>query len=775
MSPETSDQDSSHPTDRSSRAVSREERDRIILSNPVLSLAFSTANATLISLYQPDTQTELIDPTEASAEGFLWRLQLTTQDGSLLTLTSRHSAEFAHSLGYQRRCRDLRLSLQWRDFRLGPTLIEAQVTAQILLSPDTSFALFELELQLPERLSVRSVAFPCICALGFPDPLTEEALFLPLSGGALIHNPRSALHSPQKTSCQAVYPGPASVQMLGYSCGNHTTAWLASRDPSGARKTMTASAMAHSSRLALWISHHPTSRDNHLWRLDHPVALGLVRGDWFEAARDYRAWALEQPWCTAGNRRERALPTLTSSYGLWLSHWGAPRASLAAARELQRIINIPIKLDWRCWHSCARDGAYPDYFPPREGDQVFALAKQHLSEAGVLTQLTFSGLNVSPQSKTSIADEAHRYTLLPSQQSDSSPGPDSFPSPLTPMCPSTRYWREKLVALTQQALQHGAEGLYLEDLTASEPLLCQNPDHEHGPPTPSQWAGGIRATLRAVRAAVGETMHLAADGPVEPYLDLLDAFFSPHPAAEREGLFPQQLAHHCAPIPLFSSVYHDYSTLIGPPLFLLNFRPHDPLWPAAAVADLRLPSYLMERDFEPQFCLEVARATSWGHHLLLADFSTDQAHHESTHRRIAFLAAALRAQAWGVGALLPYAEFMGPLQIDSPTLDIDFLINPPHATPADRRSLHLTIHPILGSAWRTPGGGLALVLVNAHHQLLEFAACLPSSRLSPQLPLHLVGRTFSEDGDVPAASLRASGTEISGRLPGRCVLLVTLR
>jgi hypothetical protein len=35
--------------------------------------------------------------------------------------------------------------------------------------------------------------------------------------------------------------------------------------------------------------------------------------------------------------------------------------------------------------------------------------------------------------------------------------------------------------------------------------------------------------------------------------------------------------------------------------------------------------------------------------------------------------------------------------------------------------------------------------------------------------------TFSEDGDVPAATLRASGSEISGRLPGRSVVLLTLR
>ena len=748
------------------RALSCERPDRIILSNALISLAFATTNGTLVSLYHPDSQTELIDPAEAGAEGFLWRLDVGTPDDSLAAITSREATEFVFSLGSEGTRGEARLALEWRGFRVAGTAIEGKASARILLPPDSPLALFEFEIELPERVAVLSVSFPCLCALGSPGHAAGDSLFLPLSGGMLIRNPHLALHSPQKTCCQAIYPGSASLQMLGYRGGRVTT-WLASQDQSAAKKTMTASAMAHSNRLALWIEQH-CSPDERSWHLDHPVALGLVQGDWFDAARQYRAWATQQAWCGRGSRRERALPTLTSSYGLWLSYWGGPRGSAAAARELQRLINTPIKLDWRCWHKCARGGAYPDYFPPREGEQGFALAKQQLSEAGVLTQLNLSGLFASPEAETWEGEGADRYALAAPTSGDGS-------RELVRMCPSTPYWRSKLGVLARQAVQLGADGIYLEDLIGSLPLVCERAEHEHGAGSAGQWTNSVRAELKAVRDAVGEAIHLSTDGPGEPYLDIVDAFFSPHPAAEREGLLPTHLEHHCTPIPLFSSVYHDYSTLIGPPLSLVNQRPHDPLWPAGVVADLRLPAYLMERDFGPQFCLEVARAICWGHHLLLASFSPDQARREDVRRKLAFLAAGLRAQAWGVGALLPYAEFMGPLEVDSPILDLAFLVNPCDATPSDRRSLHVNTHPILGSAWRTPGGGLSLVFVNAHQQLLEFSAHLPSSRLLLEPPLHLVGRTFSEDGDAPAASLLVSGTEISGRLPGRCVLLVTLR
>ncbi len=143
-------------------------------------------------------------------------------------------------------------------------------------------------------------------------------------------------------------------------------------------------------------------------------------------------------------------------------------------------------------------------------------------------------------------------------------------------------------------------------------------------------------------------------------------------------------------------------------------------------------------------------------------------------RKLAFLAAAARATAWGVGALLPFSEFMGPLAVDSPPLSINLLVNPFHSSAAERRAMQRAVRPVLGSAWRSPGGSLALVLVNIHDRAQDFTARLRSQRLHLQLPLRLVGRVFSEDGDVPAPTLRASGSEIGGRLSARSILLLSL-
>ena len=173
--------------------------------------------------------------------------------------------------------------------------------------------------------------------------------------------------------------------------------------------------------------------------------------------------------------------------------------------------------------------------------------------------------------------------------------------------------------------------------------------------------------------------------------------------------------------------------------------------------------------------MEVARATIWGHHPVLENFVPGQTRDDANRHKMAFLAATVRASAWGVGALLPFAEFMGPLAAESSALDIALLVNGPRSVPSQRRSICRRVKPVLGTAWRAPGGSTALVLTNMDAQPQDFAARLRSRRLGVQLPLRMAGRVFSEDGDTAAPKLRAAGSEISGNLPARSVLLMSLR
>jgi len=759
------------------RAGFREEHDRIVLANAFFNLAFSTlANGTLISIYHRHSQTEFVNADEAVAEGLLWRLSVTAGDGSSASITNRTCGEFTYSTASEQDG-SLRLRLNWSGLRVGAAPVEGEVAAECLFPAHAPTALTALQVRIANHLSLQAIEFPCLCALGSSDPQAEESLFLPLSGGLLIPEPRGLLFPGETRRWEVAYPGPAAMQLLGYTCGPQATLGLGSHDPSGSEKTLLAAGMPHSNRLMLSIAGPPVRTEEGVWLPGYPLALSVVTGDWFEAAREYRGWAIEQPWCARGRGGLRNLPPLTAAQGLWVSFWGGPRAVVTVMRELQRLVSMPLKLDWRCWHGCARDGTYPDYFPPRDGYQFFSQAVRQLTEGGVLTQLSFSGLFASPDSEQWKADEAGRYTLageVGRPVSSSSEAGATLGS-LTRMCPLTAYWREKLAGLARAAVSQGVKGVYLEDIVSSGPLRCENAGHGHGAATREQWVQSVRAFLQQVRGVLGREAHLATDGPAEAFLDLVDVMFTSHAAAEREGTFEGQFGNRWSLLPLFAAVYHSYCTLVSSGTSLANNRPYDTRWTADTIAELHEPEDLIQKGFQEQFYLEAARAVVWGEQAMLANLTFRQERDEASRRKMAFIAAALRAQTWGVGTLLPFSEFLGLLDISAPEIGVELLTNPRCSAPDDRTATRRFVVPVLGSAWRTPGAGTALVLANIHEQPVEFSASLRTSRLGLSPPLQLAGRAFSQDGDAAPAALHASGSEIAGRLPGRAVFLLSIR
>jgi hypothetical protein len=436
--------------------------------------------------------------------------------------------------------------------------------------------------------------------------------------------------------------------------------------------------------------------------------------------------------------REHHRPALTAYQGIWLTHRGGGGGANEAAQALLRQVNAPVRLDWRGWHG----EPYPDCFPPRDGDDGFARTLEELGESGIYVQLALDGLHASSHSAA--------WAELASTARE--PAPDGL-AEMRLAAP----WQHLLANLAAAGTKRGAEGICVDS------LLTAPPREDDGP-----WTERVRGTLGAVRQALGDSYQLAAAGPSETCLDLLDAFASYHTIADRLDTHGDRFGARWSPIPLFSTVYHEYCAhlALGPTLTgSIPFEgQQDPPRPA---------------DFSTQFCLEIARGILWGRQLALSHFHPDQARDERHLRRLLFVAAALRAQTWGVGAMLSHSEFLGPLAAEAPALEADFLMGigverRPREAP---HLLRRRISPVLGSAWRLPGGGNALLLANVHEHQVEFTAALNAARIVLNLPLHMVGRTFSESGDAPAATLRPSGphgTDISGRLPARSLLLVTL-
>jgi hypothetical protein len=756
----------------------RQEPDRLILANRLFATGLSTvANGTIVSLYHRNSHTEFVNSDEAVAEGLLWRAGVVTREGGRGVITNRTCREFTHRATAEKDG-SLRLRLEWKGLRVGASPVEGEAVAEWLVSKGSATALVALQVRLPEQVSVESLEFPIVCALGSTDARLSESLFLPLSGGLLIPNVRGLLEVGGERGWRADYPGAASMQLLGCSFGAQASVALACHDRSGSQKSLVAGGMAHSNRLVLSAVGTPVKSQQGAWGLGYAMGLSVVEGGWAEAAREYRVWAVEQPWCSRGKGGLRNIPEKTAAQGLWASFWGGPRAVATVMRELQRMVSIPLKLDWRCWHGCAREGQYPDYLPPRDGEQSAVTAINQIREGGMLAQIGVNGLLASTDSRAWREEAAGEYSL--GEEAGGGKPEEGDGGRRAVMCPSTKYWRGKLVSLLRQAAAYGANGFYVEGLVGAEARTCGNPAHAHAPADRTQWAQAVRGLLAELREALPPEVHLATDGPAEQWVDLADVMFTPHAAAERLG-WPESpgaqrgeggYGQLWSVIPLFSAVYHSYCTLVSSGTSLINSHPFDPMWTAETIAELHEPEDLIGRDFGRQFYLEAARAMVWGEQPMVSNVNLRQVRDERCRRRMAFMTAALRAHKWGVGMLLPFSDLVGLLDIEASPIDVEMLVNPPGSKPEERGTTRRSVVPVLGSAWQTPGSGVALLLANIHEQPVEFSTTLKLGRSGP---VDIAGRTFSEDGEVSSAKLQTSGDELTGRMPAHAVFLVSIR
>ena len=731
----------------------QEEGDRLLLSNEKLVLAFSrSALGTLVGLLGRESQADFLNAQEAQTEGWLWRLALCSSDGQDRSLTNREASEFSHVFTPLEDGSG-RLELRWQ-------FPDLSARASITLTPGAGLSFWQFRAEGSEGLRLQEVCFPGVCAIG-PEIAERDGLFLPQGAGLLVRSPRRTifLQGKEERRWRGCYPGALSMQFCGYQAAALGSLYLAAYDGSASPKEFLGEGMPQSDRFLLTVREgRAASSPESTLSAGYYVALGIVPGGYYEAAKTYRIWAQAQPWCAQGCLRDREERSPMSLPGaLWLSQEGEAGKVVPAAHSLQRVTNHSVRLHWRPWHGRQSDHRYPDYFPPRDGEEQFREALRQLSRAGILVELTLDGVRAAPDSRAWAEENLESLACSPPPGQAEAPGQTGEPAgrareDLVPMCLSSPGWRRKLSELAKQVAAFGANGVFLEGLAEGAGQQCQAAEHAH----PKSGAGAPLALLgKELRQSAPPGFQLAADSCQESGLSAFDSVYAAEPRWESRGGEAAHQEDQWEPIPLFQAVYHEYAPLIGPASFLGNREGR----PGGVHLD--------------QFCYELARSFVWGNQLMLADFDESQLVEEENRRKLSFLAAALRAQSWGGGDFFWMGEFLGTLELESELVEIQFSVDLPGESAGGRRTARRSLPRVLGSAWRGHQGAVMAAIVNFTGGEAQFAGRLNLRRLGVLVPLRAVGRTFFEAGDR-AARLRAVGSDLLGRLPARSFTLVAL-
>ncbi len=270
--------------------------------------------------------------------------------------------------------------------------------------------------------------------------------------------------------------------------------------------------------------------------MDHDVVFGPMAGDWFDAARAYRSWALSQTWMSRGPLEQRNdIPRKLRDGLVWLLLSGEPKQVVPTAIAAQEYLGVPVGIHWYCWHKIPFDVQYPNYFPTKDG----------FKEA--VKTLTDRGIYVMPYINGRLWDSGlpeFKSVALPSSAKnvDGKPLIEEYGSgaKLAVMCPTTPVWQDKLCEIIDRLVnEQGVNAVYLDQIASAGPRQCMDPTHGHPLGGGTWWVSSywkLMDRIQQIGAARSPDVFFTSENNAESYSQNIDAFLIWNP--RRPNMIP---------------------------------------------------------------------------------------------------------------------------------------------------------------------------------------------------------------------------------------------
>lgn len=353
---------------------------------------------------------------------------------------------------------------------------------------------------------------------------------------------------------------PAGMQ-FGALFADGAGLYIAEEDPDANEKTLAWNADSQAGALSFDIAHPvlgwggPNPAKNYASPGD--VVIGPFAGDWYDAARLYRTWALTAPWCAQGPIHQR------QDYPRWLAeapYWTI--SALSSEHGIQEEIDkhdfygVPTMIShaYGYYFPQTMDDRFPEWGPPRLGVAGFTQAVKQLQAKGIRVVPYINGWVWDKDSESYRQKDArNRAAQWRSADGglsvmDSYGGGNSFVA----MCPASRLWRDEMKSWTTDLVgRHGVDGVYFDFLTIHTGD-CHNPAHGHPIGGGNYWTRAVHGLYEECRAAgrkLNPEFMMTGEDPAEYCIDVHDTFLS--------------MGQGGTAAPLFLAVYHGYANVFG--------------------------------------------------------------------------------------------------------------------------------------------------------------------------------------------------------------------
>jgi hypothetical protein len=475
---------------------------------------------------------------------------------------------------------NMTLILFWQNLQYNGIHL-LNVTAAINVqsgSPLTSWKI-QLENKDPD-ISLHSIFFPFIHGITYLGDSPEKDRFVtPFFEGLLIPEPYNL---PEDWNYYMTYPGAGhSMQFILFYEEDLGGYYFATHDPENDYKEV--EFMHEYGRTFKFDFRNFAAgiQPGNSYYQPYPIILGVFAGkDWIDGARIYKEWATQQWWCKKGKIAQRAdIPEWWKNtvFSLWfqsyhtdpntgeiiLTHNNTVYKMGECAKEMRKFLpEGHILMEWAGWNKGGYDRLYPEFFPPRDGEDALKTGIQGAHEYNVSIELHFNGIIIDTATET--YQESKEYILLDEKGQPYMEYWAHGYSANVVVCPYTQFWKELLINVTVTGVRdYGVDVVYLDEMS-DDMRPCFNPAHGHPIGGGNWWATACSNILEAVRTEIRKYNPQAivtSEGVMEFFIPSTDGFRTHELIRQYEDDTIVQA--NGMSIPLFSYIYHEYSMIYG--------------------------------------------------------------------------------------------------------------------------------------------------------------------------------------------------------------------
>lgn len=433
-----------------------------------------------------------------------------------------------------------------------------RVIVHASLDAESSLVHWRIEAEVRgDNPGIWSVTFPQFAVAGFDSDPAGNEIVVPYRRGQTRGFGKGA----PKGDTELPYPGPAAKFQFFAAYGRTAGRgfYFSTEDGRGFAKTFAIRNHPEADSVILGAQYFPEGRGAGSKRFEqaYEVVSGPFTGDWWDAARLYRTWWLQQIWARRGLLVQRQdLPD-------WLVR--APFATRPSTTKPERTVanNLTALHALReafsgqpffgIWYGCfetAKAGAslnesgYGHDLPPKPGlvDAVREMRGRKVHFQAYIQSMIYDASIAAPDA------DAADHAATRDRQGNRVPYGVGEPQLLS-MCRATAWWQNRLVELSRRAVgEWGFSGVYLDSFGKGAPE-CFATGHGHARGGGDTVIVGQRILVERVRKAVPAAdpeAILSGEDPIEAFRDLLDV-----------NLYSVNVMANY--VPIYRTVWGDYS------------------------------------------------------------------------------------------------------------------------------------------------------------------------------------------------------------------------